>query len=245
MEKLIYALWKSDAESQEDFNHSLMGAARQRLAGLGLDRLKINITDARVAAAALYSPAVRPLPNALVSFWVNSSHVRRPYETVLEDIAPRIAGWSAVESTVLPNSEKVDDGVPTRGFSQIAFLTRLPQVPHEGFLSIWLDSHTQVGVETQDTFYYSQNIFLRALTAGVPAWSGIVEECYPIEALTNQHVYWKSGGSEALLQSNMKREIDSCERFLDMTQVNVLMTSEYRFGGWCDAERGWHQREEG
>jgi len=243
MEKLVYALWKSDAETLAAFNEGLLGPVRARLTELGLERLKINIVDEPVAGAPLYPASVRPLPSAMVSFWLNSAHVRRPYEAVLEQAAPRIAGWSVVESTVLPYRGTAGGDARTPGFSQIAFLTRLPLIAPDGFLADWMERHTQIGVETQDTFFYCQNIIVRALTPGAPGWAGIVEECYPIEALTDPLVYWKAGGSEAVGQQNMKREMESCERFLDMSQVNVILTGEYRIGGWRDADRGWAERE--
>ncbi len=242
MEKLYYAIWKHDGETEAALNARLLGPVREKLTRLGVERLKINVIDEHVAAAPLYTPSVRPQPAATVQFWLNAAHARPPYEAVLQDAAPRIAGWSVVESVVLPNRVAVPDGTRTRGFCQIAFITRLPQMPQEGFLDVWLDSHTANGVATQDTFYYCQNVVLRALTPGAPHWAGIVDECYPIEALTDPHVYWKSGGSDAVRDAHIKTEIDSSHRFIDMRQVNVLMTSEYRFGGWHDADRGWHER---
>ena len=93
---------------------------------------------------------------------------------------------------------------------------------------------TKVGPETQDTFYYGQNIVVRALTNGAPPLDGIVEECYPIEALTDHLVYWRASGSEEVFQANLKRELDNVARFIDGDSTSVFITSQYRFGGWSD-----------
>src|SRR5208337_2418104 len=101
------------------------------------------------------------------------------------------------------------DGVRTRGFSQIAVFRKLPGITREGFLQIWMRDQTKVGAETQDTFYYGQNIVVRALTNGAPPLDGIVEECYPIAALTDPLVYWRANGSQELFRANLKRELDN------------------------------------
>ncbi len=83
-------------------------------------------------------------------------------------------------------------------------------------------------------FYYGQNIVVRALTNGAPPLDGIVEECYPIAALTDHLVYWRANGSEETFRANLKREMDNVARFIDADSTTVFVTSQYRFGGWTD-----------
>jgi hypothetical protein len=235
MEKLIYLLWKDAAQPDIAFNAALLGTMAARLLALKAQRIQVNVIDEAVAPGkTLRFETMRPMPSAMVSFWLNAAHARAPFETVLEAFAPRIAGYAVSESTVLPIAEPQPDGVRTRGFSQIAFFRKLPGITPEGFLQIWMRDQTKVGPETQDTFYYGQNIVVRALTLGAPPLDGIVEECYPIEALTDHLVYWRANGSEETFQANLKRELDNVARFIDSESTTVFVSSQYRFGGWND-----------
>lgn len=233
MEKLIYTLWKPETRAAEDFNASLLGPVRERLAGLGVERLQVNVRDAAVAGSKLELTMMRPSFDGMVCFWVNSANARKQVEDVLEAAAPRIAGYAVAESVIKGIGDRQKDGERTRGFSQLAFLHKLPGITYEGFLEIWMRDQSIVGAETQSTFFYSQNIVTRHLTVGAPEWDGIVEECFPIEALTDPLVYWDADGKQEKYQANYQREMNNVARFLD-SRVHVIITSQYRYGGWND-----------
>jgi len=235
MEKLIYLLWNDAGKKLADFNAELLGPIRRQLIAKGAQRLQIHVVDDAVAPGAkLRLEKMRPMPAAVVSFWLNAAHARGPHEAVLEAAAARIAGYAVAESVVLPIAETYSDGERVRGFSQNALFRKLPGIAYEGFLEIWMRDQTVVGPATQDTFYYGQNIVIRPLTVGAPPIDGIVDECYPIEALTDHLVYWKANGSEEVFQAHLKREMDNVARFLDGDNVSAFVTSTYRFGGWSD-----------
>jgi hypothetical protein len=235
MEKLIYLLWGDAGKPQAEFNAALLGPVQRALIAKGAKRLQVHVVDDVVAPGAkMRLEKMRPMPSAMVSFWLNAAHARAPHEAVLEAAAPRIAGYAVAESVVLPIAETYADGERVRGFSQIALFSKLPGIAYEGFLEIWMRDQTIVGPATQDTFYYGQNIVTRALTVGAPPLDGIVDECYPIEALTDHLVYWKANGSEETFQAHLKREMDNVARFIDGDTTSAFMTSTYRFGGWSD-----------
>jgi len=235
MEKLIYLLWNDAGKKLADFNAELLGPVGRQLIAKGAQRLQIHVVDDAVAPGAkLRLEKMRPMPAAVVSFWLNAAHARGPHEAVLEAAAPRIAGYAVAEAVVLPIAETYPDGERVRGFSQIALFRKLPGIAYEGFLEIWMRDQTVVGPATQDTFYYGQNIVIRPLTVDAPPLDGIVDECYPIEALTDHLVYWKANGSEEVFQAHLKREMDNVARFLDGDNVSAFVTSTYRFGGWSD-----------
>jgi hypothetical protein len=239
MEKLIYVLWKDKAESGGAFNSRLLGPVRQTLQKLGVEKLQFNIVDDAVAPGAhMRAEPVKPSPDALVSFWLNSANIRKSIEAVLEDAIPRIAGYAVAESTPRANADKPgkDDRVP--GFAQIAFLFKRPDITREGYMDMWMRDQTVVGMETQDSFYYCQNIVTRVLTPGAPMWDGIVEECYALEAMTDPLVFWNAGGKEDVYKANYEREMNNVARFLDLMKGSVIITSAYRCGGWADAVEG-------
>jgi len=235
VEKLIYLLWKETGKSDAAFNADLLGPVQRQLIEKGVRRLQVHVVDDAVApGAALRLEKMKPMPSAIVSFWLNAAHARAAYEPVLEAVSVRIAGYAVSESVVLPIPETHRDGERVRGFSQIALFGKLPGITREGFLEIWMRDQTRVGPETQDTFYYGQNIVVRPLTFGAPPLDGIVDECYPIEAMTDHLVYWKADGSEETFQAHLKREMDNVARFIDGDNVAAFITSTYRFGGWSD-----------
>jgi hypothetical protein len=235
MEKLIYLLWKDAGTPVSAFNQGLLGPVPRDLIAKGAQRVQVHVVDDAVAPGAkLRFETWKPMPAAMVSFWLNAAHARAPYEAALENAAARIAGYAVSEAVVLPITQTHPDGVRVRGFSQIAMFQKLPGITREGFLHIWMKDQTVVGPATQDTFYYGQNIVVRALTPGAPPLDGIVDECYPTEAMTDHLVYWKANGSEETYQAHFKREMDNVARFLDGESVSAFITSTYRFGGWSD-----------
>jgi len=239
MEKLTYILWRDAQESEGGFNTRLLRELSAELLALGADRLSINVVDEAVAPGAhLRQENTKPTPSALVSFWLNSAHVRAPLEAALGLAAPRFAGYAVTESTALPNTATVPDGTRTRGFAQIALITRPPRLTYEGWLEIWLRDQTKVAVETQSTFHYAQNIVNRRLTYGAPGLDAIVAEGFPLGALSDPQMFFAAEGDPARYQANLDRMMQNCRRFLDFDKIDVILTSEYRFGGWADLDRG-------
>lgn len=235
MEKLLFVVWKKPDDQIAQFNSRLLGPLAERLTQCGATRLQINVVDDAVASGSgLRMEPVRPSPDAMVTFWLNAAHDRRPLEQAMEAATGRIAGYAVAESTVLPGVDLPGKDRRMSGFSQLAFIYKKPGLDYDEFLDIWMNDQTKVGPETQDTSYYCQNIVTRALTAGEPSWDGIVEEWYPKAALTDPLVYWKAGGSQEVYEAHFKREMDSVSRFLDLERGSVIVTSAFRFGKWAD-----------
>jgi hypothetical protein len=93
---------------------------------------------------------------------------------------------------------------------------------------IWQGSHTSVAINTQSSFRYVQNLVLRPLTAGAPPYAAIVEECFPIEAARDLHVFFDAVGDEARLARHMSAMAESCDRFMDGS-APVAWTTEWQF----------------
>lgn len=236
MEKLLYLLWKNEAESSRHFNERLLGPLKGRLRELGAWQLKINVADEAVApAAALRQSSMKPVFDAVLSFWVNAAHFRAPFQAAIEAAVARAAGYLVLDSVAIPNTAQLAaDGERTPGWAQIAVLQRPPRLTQEAWLEIWLGSHTGVAIDTQSTFHYCQNVVVRPLTYGAPPISAVVEESFPAEAMTDSQVFFAAAGDEARYQQHLKRMMDSCVRFIDFDKIDVVPTSEYRVGGWAD-----------
>jgi hypothetical protein len=240
MEKIVYALWRPPALPVHDYAARLLDFARTELLPLDLARLKVNVPDVTPPANDPYSAMKQGAPDGMVSCFLNSSILRSPLERALAAFPGRVAGYSVAESTILPAMTDAD-GSRTEGIAQVCFFRRKTGMTRQELFDIWLGSHTQVAVETQDTVYYNQNIVLRPLTEGAPDWDCIVEEHFAREALYDRGIYFRARNAPARLAANEARMNESCGRFIDFLGIKLLMSGEYRFGGWRDLATGWHE----
>jgi hypothetical protein len=235
MEKLFYVLWQADTDpvAWSDRLLALPGV----LAAAGAERVRIGVPDVAVPVPDPYADMRRTAPAGFVSFWLNSARFRDDAECAVRGVAPKLAGFSVMESTILPASSPAV-GVREEGFLQVCGFAALPQLSRAELWEFWLGRHTAVAVETQRTVFYNQNVVVRALTEDAPAWDAIVEERFPAEALESREVYFDAVGDAARLEANVARMAESCGRFIDFSRLALMNCGEYRFGGWQDAAQG-------
>ena len=226
MEKIVCALWGSD-------NAHLLGTLPAALADAGATGIRINLQDEAVEpGASLRQVNTRPQMEAVAQFWVQSTYA--PFlagiHEALAKAGERHAAWLVAESTIIPNTRNpAISGQRTAGFSQLAFLGLPPRLTHEEWRGIWQGYHTKVAIETQSNFEYVQNLVVRALTDDAPPLAGFVEECFPIEALTDPFVFFDAVGDKAKFDANLATMMESCGRFIDFDRIDVLITSQFNF----------------
>jgi hypothetical protein len=223
MEKLVYVLFGSVSATP--------AALAKALGESGAQRIAVNASDEHVAAK-LGSRITRldPTLAAVVSFWLDSALERGALERTLRSAAPQIAGYSVLESVALANTTHVAPrGQRTPGINMIACIAPKAGQRHDAWLEHWLEEHRRVALETQATHAYVRNVVVRALTPGAPPWQGIVEEGFDAAAVGDPMAWYKAGGSQAKLQANLGRMIESCRQFLDLERVESHPMSEYRF----------------
>lgn len=231
MQKVIYLLWRDSRADAEDFFLQLRTEVADRLVRLGARNLQLNLDDADVRAAdGLRQEQAGALPQAVVSFWLDSAvgEFRRPYDDVLQAACARIAGYLVCESVPIPNTRfPAKARQRTHGFSQLAFLQLPPRLTHAAWLDIWQNHHMRVAIDTQDNFQYVQNLVVQVLTPGAAPLAAIVEECFPPAAMTDPMAFFDAPGDEAKFQHNLATMMDSCNRFIDFDQLGVVLTSQY------------------
>jgi hypothetical protein len=231
VEKLIYVLWRDPAEAPDAYAQRLRSSLSAGLRGAGVRGLRLNLVDSAVApAAGLRQMHTQPQPDAFASAWVDSAiaGLRRPVDAVIAAHSQRSAAYLVSESQPLVNRlHPPQAGERTEGFAQIALLKRPARLDYEAWLDIWHNSHTAMASETQSHFEYIQNLVVRRLTADGPAWDAIVEECFPSAAMTDPLVFFDAPGDEAKFQRNLKRMMDSVQRFIEMERLDVVPTSQY------------------
>ncbi|MQY23418.1 EthD domain-containing protein [Nocardia macrotermitis] len=218
--KLMYALWGSDLR---DTLRS--PASHLRLARAGAAELQVNVVDDDVAAAALRLSTYDEPVAAVVSVWTAAEH--EPITRELDALADRVEGWIVQERVPMPPPATAD-GTRFDALSNLAFLRTPSEMTSEAWQRYWHDVHTAIAMETQATFGYLQNTVVSAVTPGRHL-DGLVEELFPMAAMTDPHAFWGSGGDDAELRRRVTRMMTSIAAFGADRDIDVVPTSRYHY----------------
>lgn len=234
MEKLVYLLLGPAGAGSQEVAAGLREQTVPALRKLGAHTVQVNVTDPALGHPFGVEPeAGTDQILAAVSAWVDTAEGSR-LGTALPDPGASGAawhGWLVCESEPLPNGKYPpgpDGRVP--GFAQLVALTRPAHLGWGEWRRIWQGAHTSVAVNTQSSFRYVQNVVFRAVTPAAPSYAAIVEECFPVEAATDLHVFFDAVGDDARLARHMAAMSESCDRFMDGV-APVSWTSEWVFPG--------------
>lgn len=227
MEKLVFMLrTEADGDALRD---ALLEKALPALRGEGVRSPSVLVADGAVAAGNRMA-ALHPACSAEVSFWMENSDDRQACQAILSSHAEAIEGFLAIESVpMVSDARRERSGERSPGFTLVTGITRLPSLAYEDFLQIWQEDHKQVAVDTQSSFAYVRNTVVRPLTPDAPGWAAIVEESFPIEALTDPQVWYDAAGDAEKFQRNLQTMMDSCNRFLELSVIDCHPMSEYLF----------------
>ena len=231
MEKLACVLWKPAGVSDAVFGKSLRSAVTE-LARHGALGIRVNVVDEHVAAGTgVRVGRMDPPKAAFVTFWLHEADdVRGALLAALAAHAARLAAYLVVESVPLRNTVHIAPvGERTPGFNLVTGIEPKDGLAYDEFIHLWHTEHRKVALETQSTFAYVRNEIVRAMTPDAPPWAAVVEESFPIEALTDPGVWYAATGSPARLDDHRRRMIQSCMAFLAIDRVESHPMSEYVF----------------
>ena len=230
MEKAVYALWRPDAVSEDDFNGALMNEIAPRIAK-DARAVRINLKDAAVAdGASPRSIATDPQMDAIIQIWLDTAQdaARAPIDQIIERATKQFDAWLVSEAAPIVNTiQIVPEGTRLPGFSQIVFLRRPADMTWDDWRETWQQGHTGPAIETQSNFEYLQNLVVRPLTENAVRYDAIIEECFPIEALTDPLTYFDAPGDPEKMQANLKIMMDSVKKFIDHARMDCFPTSQY------------------
>lgn len=216
--KLMYALWGSALDS------ALRGPQfHEAVRAAGATRLQVNVDDADVAPAMLRITTFDTPVRAVVSAWTEGETAG--ISQVLAGLAERCAGWEVQERMPLVPPPTAD-GVRTPALAQMAFLRIPADLDADEWLHRWQGQHTDVAIETQATFGYVQNRVMRTIL-GTDRVDALVEELFPMAAMTDVHAFYGSGGDDAELRRRIERMINSVTRFGAHANLDAVPTSRY------------------
>ena len=226
MEKLCYLLFHEAELPGSALRQALVEKAAPALRAAGAREITLHVQDEEVAAGTPLRRSDPPI-RAMVSFWMQDSDERAGCEAALRPHARRLVGYLVVESR--PLLHEVPRGLRTPGANQVTCIARKPGLSDEEFIRLWHGDHRAVAIETQSTTGYVRNEIVRPLTPDAPPWAAIVEETFPIGALTDPKVFYAARSDEEL-RERMQRMLASCQRFLDFEPMEYTHMSEYYLG---------------
>lgn len=229
MEKIVYLAEKKSGQSAADFSQALRGPLVEAWLAHGALRIQVNVVDDAVApGAGLRQCNSSAMFDAFIAVWIDSAFHHNKLAAELAEHVHRYVGYVVSESERIPNTtQRVAAGQRTPGFAQVCTLQIPPRLTRDAWFDIWQNSHGTLAIETQSTFRYVQNIVQRRLTWDAPVIDAIVEEGFPIGAMTDPQVFFDAPGDEAKYKANLKRMMDSCARFIDTDKMDCILTSEY------------------
>ncbi|GAB3225287.1 EthD domain-containing protein [Mycolicibacterium hippocampi] len=193
----------------------------------GAPGLAINVRDSVVTDSLMTLTTMDPPVIALVSIWTQQSYGSQisTATALLADLCDEVSAYLVTESVPLAPPDTVA-GERSPGFANVALLRRPAELDEATWLSRWQQDHTQVAIDTQSTFGYTQNTVVRTLTAGAAPISAIVEELFPIEATSDLHAFFGAADDDDL-SDRMSRMVASTSAFGANRDVDTVPTSRY------------------
>ncbi|WP_280421762.1 hypothetical protein [Nocardia carnea] len=200
---------------------------RKALAAAGANAVQLNLDDADVAPATMRFGPAEPI-TALVSVWTDGdpAAVVGTVADAADEPAPHAY---RVREHVRLDPQPVPDGTRCDALANIALLRRPASMPQADYLRYWLVQHTPIAIRTQNTVAYIQNAVEEKLTPSAPEVAAIVEEHFPMGAMTDPHVFYGSRGDRAELQRRITELMASVARFGADTGLDLVPTSRYHW----------------
>jgi hypothetical protein len=227
VEKVIITLRATDADEEWCTRLRLQVAAD--LLETGAPGLAINVRDAAVRESLMTLTTLEPPVVGFVTLWTQQSYGDQVRAALvrLDKECDDVAAYLVTESVPLP-PPKTLSGERTPGLANIALLRRPDDLDETTWRRRWHIDHTPVAIETQSTFGYTQNQVVRPLTEGAPTIAAIVEELFPIEAISDLHAFFGAADDDDL-RERMERMVASTAAFGANRDVDTVPTSRYVF----------------
>lgn len=224
MEKVIAVLRAADRD--DDWCARQRGPVADAILRLGIQGLAVNVRDSAVRDSLMTLTTLDPPVVAVVSMWTQQCYGDQIAAalTLLDAECELLAAYLVTES--VPLAASLELGARTTGLANIALLRRPAELDQETWLSRWQRDHTPVAIRTQATFGYTQNWVVRALTPDAPPISAIVEELFPVEAITDLKAFF-GAADDADLQDRLSQMVASTAAFGANENIDTVPTSRY------------------
>jgi len=187
------------------------------VAGLSIARL-----DAHSAQATRWSRnpmKLAPLGRVAVDL------SERPAEADLARLGNNTDAALYLSETHWPLPLRLNPGDTHPGTLQWCGFRKRQDIDHNVFIKQWLENHTSVAIDTQQTDSYSQH---RVLWHRGPALDGIAEETFPLIAAQSEAEFFNAAGDPDKLKRHIETLVASSARFIDFEAMSVIHLTEQR-----------------
>jgi hypothetical protein len=227
VEKVIIALRGADAD--EAWCTRLREDVAAELLDLGVPGLAVNVRDDAVRLSMMTLTTLDPPVVGFVTLWTQQSYGDQVRSAIarLEKECDSLAAYLVTESVPLPGPN-TGAGERTAGLANIALLRRPADLDEATWRQRWHIDHTPVAIATQSTFGYTQNQVVRPLSPDAPAIDAIVEELFPIEAVSDLHAFFGAADDDDL-RDRMEQMVASTTAFGANRDIDTVPTSRYVF----------------
>ena len=227
MEKVIITLRGADPDAA--WCSRLRDDVTADLLEMGLPGLAVNVRDDAVRESLMTLTTLNPPVVGFVTLWTQQSYGDQVRAALarLEKECDDVAAYLVTESVPLPPPSTAP-GERTPGLANVALLRRPDDLDATTWRQRWHIDHTPVAIETQSTFGYTQNEVVHPLTPGAPAIDAIVEELFPLEAISDLHAFFGAADDDDL-RDRMERMVASTAAFGANRDVDTVPTSRYVF----------------
>lgn len=227
MEKVVIIVRRADFD--EAWCRRLRSPIAEELLALGLPGVAVNVRDEPVRDAMMTLTTLDPPAAAVISLWTQQYYGDqiRAAIALIQAESHSAAAYLVTESVPMPPPDP-GAGRRTPGLANVALLRRPADLDQATWLHRWHMDHTQVAIDTQATFGYTQNVVIRALTDDAPVIDGIVEELFPEAAVSDPYAFY-GAADRADLQDRLTRMIASVSQFGAQENIDTVPTSRYVF----------------
>ena len=230
MEKVIITLRGTDAD--DAWCSRLRDDVAAELLDMGLPGLAVNVRDDVVRDSLMTLTTLEPPVVGFVTLWTQQSYGDQVRSAIARlekecDDPNLLAAYLVTESVPLPPPD-TDAGERTPGLANVALLRRPDDLDEATWRQRWHIDHTPVAIATQSTFGYTQNTVVRPLTPSAAVIDAIVEELFPIEAISDLHAFFGAADDDDL-RHRMERMVASTTAFGANRDVDTVPTSRYVF----------------
>ena len=137
------------------------------------------------------------------------------------------AWWTEVETPLEPVD--TPQGQRLDALAQVALLRRPAAMDEQEWLHRWKVEHTAVALETQAASGRVQHRVIGPALPDSPDVAAVVEEHFPLEAVSDPHAFYGTDGDREELDRRMTTMVASAQRFGADRDLDVVPTSRYRW----------------
>lgn len=229
MEKLVYLGWAAEGTDLDAWRDEMLARMPEALDAADATSVSIAVADSAVGGGGPNAfSTVGSAKDAVISFWLPVSAERGRAEAALDVHLERREGFLVSESTpIAPRASSAGDRCV--GACQVTCIRAAEGLTHAEFIRRWQHDFVVPAIECQATTGYVRNEVVRPLGDELGAWTAIVEETFPIEAVTDPAVFYDAVGDPRRLEEHQARLMSAVSEVIDLATIDVRFHSQYRF----------------